>query len=88
MGGPTDTLLFLASWPLCGRSVRLLSPRLGGLCSDEIIKQDAFDSSVHISEEASNAALAVPWAIVSAISIAGVLGLGAHQTNFHLPGTH
>ncbi|KAH7924358.1 amino acid transporter [Leucogyrophana mollusca] len=34
----------------------------------------SFDSSVHISEEASNAATAVPWAIVSAIGIAGVLG--------------
>lgn len=36
----------------------------------------SFDSSVHISEEASNAATAVPWAIVSAIGIAGVLGVG------------
>jgi len=34
----------------------------------------SFDSSVHISEEASNAATAVPWAIVGAISIAGVIG--------------
>ncbi|KAI0776821.1 APC amino acid permease [Trametes elegans] len=34
----------------------------------------SFDSSVHISEEASNAATAVPWAIVYAIAIAGVLG--------------
>ncbi|KAF9644428.1 APC amino acid permease [Thelephora ganbajun] len=34
----------------------------------------SFDSSVHISEEASNAAVAVPWAIVTAIGIAGVLG--------------
>ncbi|KAH9477066.1 putative amino-acid permease C11D3.08c [Psilocybe cubensis] len=34
----------------------------------------SFDSSVHISEEASNAATAVPWAIVNAIGIAGVLG--------------
>ncbi|KAF8961614.1 amino acid/polyamine transporter I [Flammula alnicola] len=34
----------------------------------------SFDSSVHISEEASNAAVAVPWAIVSAIGIAGLLG--------------
>ncbi|TFL06889.1 amino acid/polyamine transporter I [Pterulicium gracile] len=34
----------------------------------------SFDSTVHISEEASNAATAVPWAIVSAIGIAGVLG--------------
>ena len=37
----------------------------------------SFDSSVHISEEASNAATAVPWAIVCAIGIAGVLGWGA-----------
>lgn len=34
----------------------------------------SFDSSVHISEEASNAATAVPWAIVSAIAVSGVLG--------------
>ncbi|PPQ75223.1 hypothetical protein CVT26_008308, partial [Gymnopilus dilepis] len=34
----------------------------------------SFDSSVHISEEASNAAIAVPWAIVSAVGIAGILG--------------
>ncbi|KAF8797704.1 amino acid transporter [Phlegmacium glaucopus] len=34
----------------------------------------SFDSSVHISEESSNAASAVPWAIVNAIAIAGVLG--------------
>jgi len=34
----------------------------------------SFDSSVHISEEAANAATAVPWAIVGAIAIAGVLG--------------
>ncbi|KAF8875726.1 APC amino acid permease [Gymnopilus junonius] len=34
----------------------------------------SFDSSVHISEEASNAAVAVPWAIVSAVGIAGILG--------------
>lgn len=40
----------------------------------------SFDSSVHISEEASNAATAVPWAIVGAISIAGVLGWGAFSS--------
>ncbi|KAG2143445.1 amino acid/polyamine transporter I [Suillus bovinus] len=34
----------------------------------------SFDSSVHISEESSNAATAVPWAIVSAVAIAGILG--------------
>ena len=36
----------------------------------------SFDSSVHISEEAGNAATAVPWAIVNSIGIAGVLGWG------------
>lgn len=35
-----------------------------------------FDASVHISEEASNARTAVPWAIISAVGIAGVLGWG------------
>ena len=36
----------------------------------------AFDSSVHISEEVTNASTAVPWAIVNSIGIAGVLGFG------------
>jgi amino acid transporter len=36
----------------------------------------SFDSSVHISEEASNAASAVPWAIVNAVAVSGVLGFG------------
>ncbi|CAE6413567.1 unnamed protein product [Rhizoctonia solani] len=34
----------------------------------------AYDSCVHISEEASNAAIAVPWAIIGAIGISGILG--------------
>ncbi|KAH9855702.1 APC amino acid permease [Lenzites betulinus] len=33
-----------------------------------------FDSSVHISEEASNARVVVPWAIISTVGIAAVLG--------------
>ncbi|KAI8986825.1 APC amino acid permease [Trametes punicea] len=33
-----------------------------------------FDAPVHISEEATNARTAVPWAIVSAVGIAGALG--------------
>ncbi|KAH7884213.1 amino acid/polyamine transporter I [Phlebopus sp. FC_14] len=33
-----------------------------------------YDATIHISEEASNAAIAVPWGIVAAISIAGILG--------------
>ncbi|KAF9505496.1 hypothetical protein BS47DRAFT_1374301 [Hydnum rufescens UP504] len=34
----------------------------------------SFDSSVHISEEATNAATAVPWAIVGSTAIGGILG--------------
>ncbi|KAF9220253.1 amino acid transporter [Gyrodon lividus] len=33
-----------------------------------------YDASIHISEEASNAATAVPWGMISAIAIAGLLG--------------
>ncbi|KAI0324638.1 APC amino acid permease [Cubamyces sp. BRFM 1775] len=33
-----------------------------------------FDAPVHISEEASNARTVVPWAILSAVGISGVLG--------------
>lgn len=40
----------------------------------------SFDSSVHISEEASNAATAVPWAIVWAIGIGGILGWAVNVT--------
>jgi amino acid transporter len=42
----------------------------------ECFNPGSFDSSVHISEEASNAATAVPWAIVNAVGIAGILGVG------------
>jgi len=39
----------------------------------------SFDSSVHISEEASNASIAVPWAIVNAVAVAGVLGFAINM---------
>ncbi|TFK47246.1 APC amino acid permease [Heliocybe sulcata] len=47
----------------------------------------SFDSSVHISEEASNAATAVPWAIVNAIGIAGILGWGINVSLAFCMGT-
>ncbi|KAF8064170.1 APC amino acid permease [Lyophyllum atratum] len=47
----------------------------------------SFDSSVHISEEASNAATAVPWAIVLAIAIAGVLGWAINMSLAFCMGT-
>ncbi|KAL4246862.1 Amino Acid-Polyamine-Organocation Transporter [Abortiporus biennis] len=46
-----------------------------------------FDSSVHISEEASNAAIAVPWAIVGAIGIAGILGWAINMALVFCMGT-
>ncbi|KAH8084912.1 APC amino acid permease [Cristinia sonorae] len=55
-----------SGWPSGFAFILSLLAPLWTICS--------FDSSVHISEEASNAAVAVPWAIVYAISIAGVLG--------------
>ncbi|KAJ4481031.1 amino acid/polyamine transporter I [Lentinula aciculospora] len=47
----------------------------------------SFDSSVHISEEAANAATAVPWAIVGAISIAGILGWAINMSLAFCMGT-
>lgn len=35
-----------------------------------------YDASVHMSEEASNAATAIPWAIISSIALSVVLGWG------------
>ena len=70
-----DTLSFLASWPLCGRYVRFLPLDPNLFCANEI-ESGGFDCSVHISEEVSNAAVAIPWAIVGGIGISGVLGWG------------
>jgi amino acid transporter len=36
-----------------------------------------FDGPIHISEEVSNARTAVPWAVITSIGIAGVLGWGS-----------
>ncbi|KAG2119617.1 amino acid/polyamine transporter I [Suillus discolor] len=37
-----------------------------------------YDTSVHISEEVSNAAMAIPWAIVGSIAVSAVLGCGVN----------
>jgi amino acid transporter len=65
-----------ASWLLYGPfvSLAILSFNYGLLIGG--FNLGSFDSSVHISEEASNAATAVPWAIVNSIAVAGVLGFG------------
>lgn len=67
--------LSTVSWLPCGLSVRIFQARSPGKFSHPAAL-GSFDSSVHISEEASNAAVAVPWGIVGAIAIAGVLGTG------------
>lgn len=83
MVGPMDMLSFLVSWHLYGRYARFLP--LDPSFRADWIKPGSFDSSVHISEEASNAAVAVPWAIVSAIGIAGALGWGIYRSNLYRP---
>ncbi|KAG1875108.1 amino acid/polyamine transporter I [Suillus tomentosus] len=37
-----------------------------------------YDTSVHMSEEVSNAAMAIPWAIVGSIAVSAVLGCGVN----------
>ncbi|KAJ7849614.1 APC amino acid permease [Mycena leptocephala] len=46
-----------------------------------------FDACVHISEEASNATVAVPWAIVGAVTLSGVLGWALNVTIAFCMGT-
>ncbi|KAG1905905.1 amino acid/polyamine transporter I [Suillus fuscotomentosus] len=37
-----------------------------------------YDTSVHMTEEVSNAAMAIPWAIVGSITVSAVLGCGVN----------
>ncbi|EMD30997.1 hypothetical protein CERSUDRAFT_120205 [Gelatoporia subvermispora B] len=46
-----------------------------------------FDAPVHISEEASNARTAVPWAIILSSAIAGVIGWGVNVAMAFCMGT-
>ena len=46
-----------------------------------------FDASVHISEEASNARTAVPWAIISSVGIAGILGFSKSSVSVTVRGS-
>ncbi|KAF9529046.1 APC amino acid permease [Crepidotus variabilis] len=47
-----------------------------------------FDGSVHISEEASNAAIAVPWAIMGATILSVIFGFGANMALAFCMGTN
>ncbi|KAG2139156.1 amino acid/polyamine transporter I [Suillus bovinus] len=46
-----------------------------------------YDASVHMSEEASNAATAIPWAIISSIAVSVVLGWGINVSLAFCMGT-
>ncbi|KAG2135253.1 amino acid/polyamine transporter I [Suillus clintonianus] len=46
-----------------------------------------YDSSVHISEEASNATTAIPWAIVGSIAVSAALGWGINVSLAFCMGT-
>ncbi|KAG2050419.1 amino acid transporter [Suillus hirtellus] len=46
-----------------------------------------YDSSVHMSEEASNAATAIPWAIISSIAMSAILGWGINVSLAFCMGT-
>ena len=43
------------------------------------MSKGGFDSAVHISEEALNAKVIVPWAIICATSIGAILGWGTYH---------
>lgn len=47
-----------------------------------------YDASVHMSEEASNAATAIPWAIISSIAVSVVLGWGINVSLAFCMGTN
>lgn len=46
-----------------------------------------YDSSVHMSEEASNAATTIPWAIISSIAMSAILGWGINVSLAFCMGT-
>lgn len=45
----------------------------------DLFSVDGFDASVHISEEASNASFAVPWALMMAVVVSSILGWGMYE---------
>ncbi|KNZ79759.1 hypothetical protein J132_08762 [Termitomyces sp. J132] len=60
----------LSEWPDGYAFILSLNTPLWTICS--------FASSVNISEEASNAATAVPWGMTLAVAIAGIVGLAVN----------
>jgi len=69
----------ISGWPTGFAFIYSFLSPLWTICS--------FDSAVHISEEASNAATAVPWGIVGAIAISGVLGWAVNMALAFCMGT-
>ncbi|KAG2338938.1 amino acid transporter [Suillus weaverae] len=74
LNGWPDGYAFILSFLAPSWTIGIFSQGVARVISTDVMFKGSFDSSVHISEESSNAATAVPWAIVSAIGIAGILG--------------
>ena len=87
--GPTASRSSSASSRPSGPSVRIVPPQTASHPKRNISSSaGAFDSTLHISEEAANANIAVPWAMISACSIASIFGFGARclthlEANFY-----
>ena len=73
-------LSFLAPvWTIGESSGRLISVNRCLLHAYLLRLAGAYDSPVHISEEATNARTAVPFAIISSAVIAGLVGWGENM---------
>jgi hypothetical protein len=65
-----------SEFPRASMVHRFVAPCSLRRTATEWIYVGAFDASIHISEEVTNATVAVPWAIICAYTIGGVLGWG------------
>lgn len=80
----SDGFAFILSFQAPAWTICRHIPVVSDVAAFKLFRLGSFDSSVHISEEASNAATAVPWAIVLAIAVGGVLGWGMFVPLFHI----
>ena len=62
----------------------MLCPRAGAIADHTIL--GGFDSSVHISEEARNAKVAVPWTIMTVVAMGSLFGFGPYLFSLSLLG--
>lgn len=84
--GRTAMLSYSAFSLLCGQlvNIRLLTSVHCRRLIPGLSNSGGFDASVHISEEASNASVAVPWALMIAVTVSSVLGWGTCVFPFYV----